>query len=93
MQYDSMQYLAFSTSISQYVIVLFVSIITQTMLETKIQICNRWVLKLSVKWKWNMLRDRNMFYGQSKIIGVPGPHHDNVIFLGVNGNLIACHNP
>ena len=36
--------------------------------EMEIQFCNWWALKLSVKWKWIMLRDHNICSGLS-------PHH------------------
>lgn len=40
-----------------------------------------------------MLRDRNIIYGQSQIIGNPRPHHGVIITLVAYSNLIACHNP
>ena len=53
-------------------------------------LCTLLWLDSSVKWKWTMLRDRILFYGQSKIVGSLGPHHDDMIFLGANVKLIAC---
>ena len=64
--------------------------------EIRVHFCNWWALKLSVKWKWTMLRDCNMLYRQHKIIQhihSPGPHHGNIIFIGANYNPIACHGP
>lgn len=40
-----------------------------------------------------MLRDRNIIYGQSKIIGNPRPHHGVIITLVTHSNLIAYQNP
>ena len=34
-----------------------------------------------------------MLYGQFKIVGSLGPHNGNIIFLRVNENLIAYHDP
>ena len=49
--------------------------------EIESQVCNWWALKPSVKWTWTMLRDCNIVYGPSKIVGSPGPHHGNILFL------------
>ena len=40
-----------------------------------------------------MLKDRNLFHGQSKIIDSPGPDYDNIVFFKANANFIACHGP
>ena len=63
------------------------------MWETKSQFCKWWVLKVNVNWKWIMFKDHTYIYGQSKIVGNPRSHHDMIIFLGANGNFIACHGP
>ena len=39
-----------------------------------------------------MLRDHNL-YEQSKPTCSLGPCHMNIVFLGANSNLIACHGP
>ena len=46
------------------------------------QFCNWWALKLSLKWKWIVLRVHNISCGQSKMISSLGPYHGNIIFLG-----------
>jgi hypothetical protein len=52
----------------------------------KVQVCNWWALKLSVKWKWIMLRDYDVCLGSS-------PHCHNVTFLETSGNIIDCRGP
>jgi hypothetical protein len=59
--------------------------------EIIIQFCNWLALKFSVKWKWTMLRDRNISYGQSKLIDKLGSHQGNIKFQENVTILIVCH--